>query len=52
MVCESSQQLEDINFFVKCCILDVWQNTEYASVIWYSLFGKTEEANNNDSVVM
>ena len=51
MVCENSQQLEDINFFVKCCILDVYQNTE-ASVIWYSLFGKTEEANNNDSVVM
>ena len=32
-----------IIYFVKH--LDVWQDSEYASVICYSLFGKIQEAN-------
>ena len=33
-------------------MLDVWQNYEYASVICYSLFRKTEGANKIDFVAM
>ena len=33
-------------------ILDVWQNSEYASVICYSLLGKTKGANKIDLVAM
>ena len=32
-------------FFVKRSILDIWQCSQYASVICYSLFGKIEVAN-------
>ena len=41
---------KDCFFFNKYSILDVWQGSEYASVIWYSLFGKIEDANKIDSV--
>ena len=34
-----------VNVFVKHCILDVSQGSEYAPVICYSLFGKIEVAN-------
>ena len=37
---------------VKHSILDVWQSSKYASVIYYSLFGKTVDANKIDSVAM
>ena len=43
--CKNSQQLKAVNFFVKHSILDVWQNSEYASVICYSLFQKIENVN-------
>ena len=36
----------------KNSILDVWQCSESASVIWYSLFGKIEDANTIDSVAV
>ena len=39
-------------FFVKHFILDVWQDSEYASVICYSLFRKIEGANKTDLVAM
>ena len=39
-------------FFVKHSILDVWQGSEYASVIYYSLFYKTDDANKIDSGAM
>ena len=32
--CENSQWLKAVNFFVKHSILDVWQSSEYPSVIW------------------
>ena len=35
----------------KLC-LDVWEGSEYASVICYSLFGKIEDANKLDSVAV
>ena len=41
-----------ISFFVKHFILDVWLDSEYASVICYSLFGKTEDANKIDLVAV
>ena len=41
-----------IILFVKHSILDVWQNSEYASVIGYSLFGKIMAANKIDLVAM
>ena len=41
-----------LTFFVKHAILDVWQGSEYASAICYSLFGKIEDANKIDLVVM
>ena len=50
--CENSQWLKVVNFFIKYFILDVWLDSEYASVICYSLFGKTEDANKIDSVAM
>ena len=37
------------NYFVKHSILDISQGSEYASVICYSLSGKTENANKIDS---
>ena len=37
---------------MKHSILDVWQGSEYASVICYSLFGKTEDGNKTDSAAM
>ena len=39
-------------FIVKNSTLDVWQSSEYASVICYSLFRKTEDANKIDSAAM
>ena len=33
-------------------MLDDWLNTKYASVICYSLFGETEDANKIDSVTI
>ena len=41
-----------VNFFVKHFILDVWLDSEYASVICYSLFGKTKDAINIDLVAV
>ena len=41
-----------IIFFIIKLILDVWQGSEYASVICHSLFGKIEDANKIDSVAM
>ena len=38
--------------FVKHFILDVWLDSEYACVICYSLFGKTEDANQTDLVAV
>ena len=38
--------------FVKHSFLDVSQSFEDTSVICYSLFGKTEDANKIDSVAM
>ena len=40
-----------IIFFIKHFILDVWQNSEYVSVICYSLFWKIEGTNKIDLVV-
>ena len=40
------------HFCIKLFILVIWQSSEYASVICYSLFGKTEDANKIDSVAM
>ena len=37
---------KQLTSFVKHSILDVWQSFEYTYVICYSLFGKTEDANN------
>ena len=31
-------------FFDKHSILDVWQGSEYASAMYYSLFGKIDNA--------
>ena len=39
-----------ITLIVKDSILDVWQGSEYASVICYSLFGKIGNTNKIDSV--
>ena len=33
-------------------ILVVWQDSEYESVICYSLYGKTEDTNKIDSVAV
>ena len=44
----SGQRL--LTFFVKHSILDVWQGSQYASVICHSLFGIIEYANKIDSV--
>ena len=39
-----------LTIFRKHTILDVWQDSEYISVICYSLFGKIEDTNAIDSV--
>ena len=39
-----------LTIFVKHSTLDVWQGSEYISVICYSLFGKIEDTNAIDSV--
>ena len=44
--------LKPLIFFVKHFIVDIWQNSEYASVICYSLFGKIEDVNKIDSVAI
>ena len=44
--------MSNIFFFVKHSILGVWQNSEYAFVICYSLFGKIEGANKIDLVAI
>ena len=45
--------LKAVNHFrIKLSMLDVWQGSEYASEICYSLFGKTEDPNNIDSVAV
>ena len=36
----------------KGSILDVWQCLKYGSVMYDSLFGKTEDVNKIDSVAM
>ena len=41
-----------LKFFVKHFILDVWLDSEYASVIFYSLFVKIEDANKIDLVAV
>ena len=41
-----------IIFLVKHSILDIWQNSEYTSVICYSLFGKIVGANKIDLVAV
>ena len=42
-----------LTFFVRHSILDVWQGSKYASVIYTSsLFGKIEGINKIDSVTM
>ena len=46
--CENSQWLKAVNFFVKSSILDISQDSEYASVICYSRFRKFEDANKID----
>ena len=52
MFFENSQWLKAVNFFVKHSILDVWQGSEYTSIICYPLFGKIENADNINSVAM
>ena len=51
-VCQIKCFVKMIIFFVKHSILEVWQNSEYASVICYSLFGKIDGANKIDLVAM
>ena len=41
-----------IFFFIKHSILDIWQNSEYASVICCSLFGKIEGGNKINLLAM
>ena len=41
-----------LTFFLKHSILDIWQGSKYTSVIYYSLFGKTEDTNKTDSVAV
>ena len=41
-----------LTFFIKQSILDVWQGSEYASIICYPMFGKIEYADNIDSVAV
>ena len=49
--CQTSKMFcKNNHFFVKYSILHVWQNSEHASVICYSLFGKIEGANEIDLV--
>ena len=38
------------HFLGKDSILDAYQGSEYASVVCYSLFGKTKDANKTGSV--
>ena len=38
--------------FVKHSILDIWQGSEYKSVICYSMLGKIEDASKTDLVAM
>ena len=33
-------------------VLVVWQDSEFESVIWYSLYGKTEDTNKIGSVAV
>ena len=41
-----------LTLFVKNFVLDIWRDSEYASVNCYSLFVKTENANKIDSVTV
>ena len=41
-----------LTIFIKHSVLDASQSSEYASVISYSLFGKTEDPKNIDLVEM
>ena len=43
--CKNSQQLKAIKFFRKKFHLKCFTEFEYTSIICYSLFGKTEDAN-------
>ena len=52
MFCENNQQRKAVNYFSKHSILDVWQSSAYASVICYTLFGKTEEPDSIDLVAI
>ena len=46
-------KVSKMEFFAEIVlILDVWLDSEYASVICYSLYGKTEDSNRMDSVAM
>ena len=50
---KNSQPLKAVNHFrIKHSILDVRQDSENASVICYSFFGKTKNANKIYSVAM
>ena len=50
---ECFEKIFTVNHFrIKHSILDVLQGSEYASVICYSLFEKTEDANKIDSIAM
>ena len=51
--CKNSQRLRADNFFfVKHSILDVWQGSEYAYVMCYSLLGKIVNTKKMDSFAM
>ena len=52
MFSENSQWLKAVIFFFKHFILDVSEDSEYAPVICYLLFGKIEDTNKIDSVAM
>ena len=41
-----------LTFFLKHYILNVWQGSEYTSLIYHILFGKIEDTNKIDSVAM
>ena len=48
----NSMLINNLTFFVKHSILDVWQNSKHASVICYSLFGNIEDTNKFDLVAI
>ena len=59
LVCENSQQLKVVkslinyvNYSCKALHLRFLTESEYASLICYSLFGRIEDANKIDSVAM